>query len=83
MPTKVPWWIRRGWGVRLHLTGVRLDGSGQFSQAFVQAGDPSGRPDGYRAIFPSIVRVPSAGCWLFRLRTGRVAGILVVRAIER
>jgi hypothetical protein len=81
--TKVPWWVRRGWSARLRLTGVRLDGRGQFRQAFWQAGEPSGYPAGYHAVFPSIVNVPSAGCWLFTLRTGRLAGILVVRAIDR
>jgi hypothetical protein len=81
MNTKVLWWVRRRWGVRLHLTGVRLDGKGQFSQAFEQAG-ASSSPRGYHAPFPSIVNVPSAGCWLFTLRTGRLAGILVVRAVD-
>jgi hypothetical protein len=82
VPTKVPWWIRHGWGARLHLTGIRLDTRGQFRQAFWQAGEAGTRPEGYRAMFPSIVKVPSAGCWLFTLRTGRVAGILVVRAVD-
>jgi hypothetical protein len=81
MNTKVLWWVRRGWGVRLHLTGVRLDGKGQFTQAFQQAG-ASSSPRGYHAPFPSIVNVPSAGCWLFTLRTGRLAGIVVVRAVD-
>ena len=31
---------------------------------------------------PADLPVPSAGCWLFTLRTGRVAGILVVRAVD-
>jgi hypothetical protein len=35
-----------------------------------------------RAVFPSTVDVPAAGCWLFRLRTGRQAGVLVVRAVD-
>ncbi len=83
MYTKVLWWVRRNWGGRLRLTGIRLDGDGSFRQAFVQAGDPSGYAPGYHAAFPSTVYVPSAGCWLFRLRTGRVAGVLVVRAIDR
>ncbi len=82
VPTKVPWWIRRGWGARLHLTGIRLDARGQFRQAFWQAGEPGRGPRGYQAMFPSVVKVPSAGCWLFTLRTGRLAGILVVRAID-
>jgi hypothetical protein len=80
---KVPWWIRRKWGPSLRLTGIRLGGGGVFRQEFRAAGAPSGRPTGYQAVFPSIVDVPSAGCWLFRLRTARLAGVLVVRAIDR
>lgn len=80
---KVPWWIRRGWGAPLELTGIRLDGKGLFRQEFWQAGDPSSRPPGYRAVFPAIIDVPRPGCWLLRLRTARLAGVLVVRAIDR
>jgi hypothetical protein len=83
LSAKVPWWIRRKWGPSLKLTGVRLDGDGRFRQEFQMAGDPSSRPHGYQAVFPSIVNVPSAGCWLFRLRTASLAGVLVVRAINR
>jgi hypothetical protein len=31
-------------------------------------------------VYPSIVDVPAAGCWLLRLRTGSLAGVIVVRA---
>jgi hypothetical protein len=33
-------------------------------------------------LYPSIVDVPAAGCWLLRLRTGRLSGAIVVRAID-
>jgi hypothetical protein len=33
-------------------------------------------------VYPSTVDVPAPGCWLFRLRTGRLAGAIVVRAID-
>jgi hypothetical protein len=76
MNMKVPWWVRRAWGPTLTLTGIRLDAEGNFRQEFPMALSP-------RGVFPSIIDVPAAGCWLFRLRTGRLAGVLVVRAIDR
>ena len=75
---KVPWWVDRNWGGALELAGIRLDAQGSFKQQFTIAG---GVP-GDRAVFPSIVDVPAPGCWLFRLRTGRLAGVLVVRAVD-
>jgi hypothetical protein len=75
---KVPWRVDRNWGGSLELTGTRLDAEGGFEQQFPIAG---GVPED-RAVFPSIVDVPAAGCWLLRLRTGRLAGVLVVRAVD-
>jgi hypothetical protein len=72
---KVLWSVRRNWGPSLELVGTRLDGDGSFRQEFPMAISPAG-------VFPSIVDVPEAGCWLFRLRTGRLAGVLVVRAVD-
>jgi hypothetical protein len=75
---KVPWRVDRNWGASLELTGRRLDGEGSFEQQFTIAGGISED----RAVFPSTVDVPAAGCWLLRLRTGRLAGVLVVRAVD-
>ena len=72
---KVLWSVRRNWGPSLELVGTRLDGDGSFRQEFPMAISPAG-------VFPSTVDVPEAGCWLFRLRTGRLAGVLVVRAVD-
>jgi hypothetical protein len=33
-------------------------------------------------VYPSIVDIPTAGCWMLRLRTGKLAGVLVVRAMD-
>jgi hypothetical protein len=71
---KVPWWINRG-GPSLELVGMRLDAVGSFRQTFTEALSPKG-------VYPSIVDIPAAGCWLLRLRTGRLAGVLVVRAVN-
>jgi hypothetical protein len=73
---KVLWSVRRNWGASLELVGTRLDARGTFKQEFPMAVSPVG-------FFPSTVDVPAAGCWLFRLRTGRLAGVLVVRAVDR
>jgi hypothetical protein len=80
MNMKVPWWSRNGHGL-LRLTGIRLDVTGRFEQQFQEAGTSQFAP-GYHAVFPSIVDVPAAGCWLLRLRLGLHAGIYVVRAID-
>jgi hypothetical protein len=72
---KVPWWVDGEWGQSLNLSGSRLDAEGSFAQEFPMASSPAG-------VFPSTVDVPAAGCWLFRLRTGRLAGVLVVRAVD-
>ncbi len=71
---KVPWWVDNGAG-NLELVGTRLDAAGRFSQVFPMAWSPPG-------VYPSIVDIPAAGCWLLRLRTGKLAGVLVVRAID-
>jgi hypothetical protein len=72
---KVPWWVNGERGQSLNLSGSRLDAEGSFAQEFPMASSPAG-------VFPSTVDVPAAGCWLFRLRTGRLAGVLVVRAVD-
>jgi hypothetical protein len=75
---KVPWWVDRNWAGSLELTGIRLDAEGSFEQQLQIAGGVSGD----RAVFPSTVDVPAAGCWLLRLRTGRLAGVVVTRAVD-
>jgi|SRR5215210_1114056 len=79
---KVPWWVRRGSGPSLEVAGTRLDAPGSFSQRFPAALAFSSHPPGYDAVFPSIVDVPAAGCWLLKVRTAQLAGVLVVRAID-
>jgi hypothetical protein len=71
---KVPWWADKG-GPSLELVGTRLDAVGRFRQVFSMALSPHG-------VYPSIVDIPAAGCWLLRLRTGKLAGVIVVRAVD-
>jgi hypothetical protein len=70
---KVLWRVLRHSDPGLTLTGIRLDGDGSFSQTFGMV---------FEGVFPSTVDVPAAGCWLFRLRTARLAGVLVVQAVD-
>ena len=70
---KVLWRARRHSGSALTLTGIRLDGDGAFRQQFGMV---------FEGVFPSNVDVPAPGCWLLRLRTGSLAGVLVVQAID-
>jgi hypothetical protein len=81
MNMKVPWWSRNGHGL-LQLTGIRLDARGRFAQEFSEAGTSQFAP-GYHAVFPSIVDIPAAGCWLLRLRLETYAGVFVVQARNR
>jgi hypothetical protein len=77
---KVPWWVPRPTGGVLALRGTRLDAAGSLAENLPAAVTHDGPQD--QDVFPSIVDVPSAGCWLVRLQTGRHAGIVVVRAVD-
>lgn len=60
--TKILWLVRgRGGGLELNVYGKRLDAPGSFSQYFPTAG-------GHQ--FPSILKVPSVGCWQLQLISG-------------
>jgi hypothetical protein len=71
--TKILWSLRRGAGTTLRIVGKRLDGAGAFSQRLPSSGGGD---------FPSIVSVPTAGCWRLTLRSGRVRASVVLRAVE-
>ena len=69
---KVLWWPRRAGGRSLTIRGRSLDaGGGTFIQKF------SAASSGY----PSIVDIPSAGCWRIDVTTGTLHGTVVVRAV--
>jgi hypothetical protein len=74
---KVPWRVRGKWGPLLTLTGTRLDGKATFRQDFHANFGTDGQ-----VVYPSIVDIPVAGCWLLRLRTAGLAGVIVVRAVD-
>jgi hypothetical protein len=75
--TKILWIVRPLSSSQVVISGRQLDGSGTFQQQFRSASASEG------TVFPSIVDVPSAGCWLLTVRNGRVAGRFAVVAIDR
>ena len=77
---KVPWWVRRSWGGSMSLLGTRLDAPGSFRQEFSNASYDGSQGEG--GVFPSTVDVPAPGCWLLRLRTAQLAGVVVTRAVD-
>lgn len=76
--TKFLWWSPRSRG-DLELVGRRLDGTGSFRQWLHSASstDPPVTGD----VYPSIVNIPTAGCWGLTLRSPRVAGFVVFQAV--
>lgn len=71
--TKILWHVPGGSGI-VSIDGQRLDGRGHFRQRF----SVTGRND-----YPSIVHVPSPGCWRITVTSGRRSGrfaFLAVRA---
>lgn len=73
--TKILWWVRGRGASRLTVTGHRLDSSGSFQQTI--AGHSLGRS----TFFPSIITVPTIGCWRLDLQAGSAAGSLTIRAV--
>ena len=74
--TKILWIVRPLSSSQLLISGRQLDGSGTFEHQFRSASATEG------TVFPSIVNVPSAGCWLLTVRNGRVAGRFAVVAVD-
>ena len=69
---KVLWELRRGGAMVLRVQGTRLDGSGTFSERLPSTGATQ---------FPSIINVPTPGCWRLTLRAGRTKGYVSVLAV--
>ncbi len=74
--TKILWVVKPLSSSQVSISGRRLDGAGTFAQRFRSASSPDG------TVFPSIVDVPSAGCWLLTVRSGRVTGRFAVVAAD-
>jgi hypothetical protein len=74
--TKILWVPRPVGSSQVTVSGRRLDGPGTFRDEFRSASSASG------IVFPSIVNVPEAGCWLLTIRNGRAVGRFAVEAIS-
>jgi hypothetical protein len=72
--TKFLWWAPHPTGP-LTLTGRRLDGVGRFVQREGSASSDDG------IVFPSIVEIPTAGCWAVTVSMGKTAGLVVFQAV--
>lgn len=59
-------------GRRAAITGTQLDGPGAFTQRLSASG----------GAFPSIVSIPSAGCWKLTIRTGKTRATVIARAVD-
>ena len=74
LATKILWaFPPRRSGRALRVTGRRVDGAGTYTARFPSVGGGE---------FPSILSLPSAGCWSLTLRTGGVRRSLVAQAVE-
>lgn len=76
--TKILWNLPDRTAARvLQVRAQRLDaGAAMPAQAFPSATDSS--PG---AAFPSVIDVSSTGCWLLTMRSGKAAGVVVVKSV--
>ena len=75
LATKVLWIVRNVHGGRIvSLRGHELGGTTTFRQTFSTVGDGQ---------YPSIVKLPYAGCWQLDLASGGARGTLVVLAFPK
>ena len=64
---KILWELRHDSALILRVQGRRLDGRGSFSQELPPAGSTQFQ-------FPSIITVPTPGCWHLTLQAGTTTG---------
>jgi hypothetical protein len=74
--TKILWVIKHaGTDRMLNIAGRNLSGGGTMHQRFPVAISPANN-------YPSILDVPTPGCWRFQLSSGTVHGTVTMRAIK-
>ena len=73
--TKILWRVRGG-SKAVRIVGKRLDAAGSFRQLFPVTQTGGG------AFFPSIVNVPSSGCWRVSVSSGNHVGRFAFWAVE-
>ena len=72
---KILWELRHGSALILRIQGKRVDGRGSFSQEVPPAGSTTFQ-------FPSLVTVPTPGCWRLTLRAGMTTGRVTMLAVS-
>jgi hypothetical protein len=72
---KILWELRHGGASAMRVSGKRLGGSGSFSQQLSPAASSSTQ-------FPSIIDVPTQGCWRLTLKAGKTTGRVVFLALR-
>ena len=72
---KILWELRHGSALTMLVRGKKLEGSGSFSQQLSAAA-------GSTAQFPSIVDVPTPGCWRLTVKAGETTGRVVLLVIR-
>jgi hypothetical protein len=72
--TKILWWVQGKGSPTLTIVGNRTDGAGSFRQEI------TGPTLGDNTTFPSLVKVPSPGCWKLGIRSGSTSGSITFRA---
>ncbi len=70
--TKILWYVPRG-GLWLTVRGLRLDGPGTFSDRFRIVGN---------YFYPSVIDIPSVGCWRLTVASGGRRGRFAFVAID-
>jgi hypothetical protein len=73
--TKILWRVRGG-SKAIRIVGKRLDAAGSFRQQFPAT------PSGGGAFFPSIVNVPTSGCWRVTVSSANRVGRFAFWAVE-
>jgi hypothetical protein len=74
--TKILWWVHGRGAPRMTVSGERLDRAGTYRQ-FVVGPNPLGN----NTFFPSIITVPSTGCWTLHVRAGSATGAVTFRVV--
>jgi hypothetical protein len=72
---KILWELRRGSASAMLVCGKKFDSSRSFSQQLSSAG-------GSRMQFPSIIDVPTPGCWRLTAKAGKTTGRVVFLVIK-
>jgi hypothetical protein len=71
---KILWWVRGSGSPTLTIAGRRTDAEGSFHQTV------TGPSPGNNTTFPSVVTIPTTGCWTLDIQSGSASGSITFRA---